>query len=45
MPDAADSLKLDPRYAVRVANGDVSWWTDKDGRYGINLLGAVDVKP
>lgn len=45
LPDAADSLRLDPRYAVRVANRDVPWWTDPNGRYGINLLGTIEVLP
>ncbi len=45
LPDAASSLRLDPRYAVRVANRDVPWWTDPAGRYGINLLSVVEVAP
>jgi len=43
LPDAAESLRYDPRYAIRVANRDVPWWTDGDGGYGINVLGAVMV--
>lgn len=43
MPDADPSLRLDPRYAVRVANRDVMWWTDADGHYGINILGTCEV--
>lgn len=43
LPDAAASLRLDPRYAVRVANRDVPWWTNTDGHYGINLLGVIEV--
>lgn len=45
MPDAYPSLHLDPRYAVRVANRDVPWWTDANGRYGVNLLGEVRITP
>jgi hypothetical protein len=43
MPDASPSLHLDPRYAVRVANRDVAWWTDAEGRYGINVLGTLQI--
>jgi hypothetical protein len=45
LPDAAGSLRLDPRYAIRVANRDVPWWTDPGGHYGINLLGVIEVVP
>jgi len=43
MPDPADTLRYDPRYAVRVANGGTRWWTDGLGRYGANILGSVRV--
>jgi len=43
LPDAAESLHRDPRYAVRVANRDAPWWTDMRGQYGINVLGVVEV--
>jgi len=43
LPDPYDTIRLDPRYAVRFANGDVPWWTDADGRYGVNLLGELKV--
>ncbi len=45
LPDAAESLRRDPRYAVRVANRDAPWWTDVRGQYGINVLGVVEVVP
>ena len=45
LPDAAGSLRRDPRYAVRAANRDVPWWTDVRGQYGINLLGVIEVVP
>jgi len=45
MPDAQPTLRLDSRYAVRVANRDVPWWTDSDGRYGINVLGTLEILP
>ena len=43
LPDAAESLRLDPRYAIRVANRDVPWWTDAEGHYGLNILGTITV--
>ncbi len=43
LPDEAESLQNDARYAVRVANRDVPWWTTADGEYGINLLGAIEI--
>ena len=45
LPDSAESLGRDPRYAIRVANRDVPWWTDPHGQYGINLLGVIEVVP
>ena len=45
LPDAADSLRLDPRYAVRVANREVPWWLDRHGKYGINVLRTLRVGP
>lgn len=41
LPDAAPSLRHDPRYAIRLANRDTTWWTDEEGRYGANILGLV----
>jgi hypothetical protein len=43
MPDATLPLRLDPRYAVNVANRDAVWWTDTEGRYGINVLGTLEI--
>jgi hypothetical protein len=45
LPDAAESLRMDPRYAVRLANGNVLWWRDRQDRYGINVFGALTVVP
>jgi hypothetical protein len=42
-PDPHDSIRMNPRYAVRLANRDVQWWTDDKGEYGINLVGLVEV--
>ncbi len=41
LPDPSNRLRLDPRYAIRVANRDLPWWTDSRGRYGINILGTI----
>ena len=41
MPDSNEGIRKDPRYAVRVANGDVPWWTNGNGEYGVNLLGTI----
>jgi len=43
MPDAYDSLCMDPRYAIRFANRDVPWWVDIDGRYGVNIIGIIEI--
>lgn len=43
MPDAYERIRKDPRYALRVANGDVPWWRDGAGQYGVNVLGSVRV--
>lgn len=44
MPDASERLRDDGRYAVRVANRDVPWWTKPSGAFGVNILGAVTVR-
>lgn len=44
LPDAATSLRPDPRYAIRLANRDTTWWTDAAGRYGANVLGLLSVR-
>ncbi len=43
LPDASESIHDDARYAVRVANRDVPWWTASDGTDGINLLGPISI--
>lgn len=43
LPDAAATIAGDARYAVRVANGDVPWWTADSGSYGVNIVGWLDV--
>ena len=44
MPDPAETLREDARYAVRAANRDVPWWAP-GGRCGVNILGPVTVLP
>lgn len=41
MPDGAERLKYDPRYAIRCANGDVGWQIVDQGRMGINVLSPL----
>lgn len=43
IPDGSDRLKQDARYAIRCANGDVEWWVSEDGKYGVNILGTVEL--
>ena len=45
LPDVSERLKYNPRYAVRCANGDVDWWVSKDGKYGVNVLTTIQIKP
>lgn len=45
LPDSAEVLKNDARYAIRVANRDVPWWTDGAGPQGVNILGTILVTP
>gem|GEM_PF-3081965 len=40
LPDAGDSLRHHPAYAVRLANGDALWWTGPAKRCGANLIGG-----
>jgi hypothetical protein len=43
LPDAQPSIQHDPRYAVRLANRDAPWAVSADGRYGVNVLGEMEV--
>jgi len=49
LPDPAEAIGWDPRFAVRVANRDTLWWTkksaDQKDRYGINILGSMTIVP
>ena len=44
LPDNAKTMHKDARYAIRLANRDVPWWTGKDNSYGINIIGDIAVK-
>ena len=43
LPDPKDAIRLDPQFAVRLANRDTSWWTSVDGQYGANILHTIRV--
>jgi hypothetical protein len=43
MPDAHEGLHLNSKYSIRLANGNVAWWTDSQSRYGINVIGQVEI--
>ena len=43
MPDGLESLQLDSRYAIRVSNRDLPWWTGDDYTYGVNILGVTQI--
>jgi hypothetical protein len=43
LPDVKRTIRMDPQFAVRVANRDSGWWTSEDGRYGVNILHAIQV--
>jgi len=44
LPDNAKTIHKDARYAIRLANRDVPWWTGEDNSYGINIVGDITVK-
>lgn len=43
MPDAHISIENDSRFAIRVANRGVPWWTTADGKFGVNIIGTVSM--
>lgn len=45
LPDGSASLRQRAAYAIRLANRDVPWWTLDHDRYGINVLGEIEVLP
>ena len=44
MPDKHESLQKNERYAIRVANSDIPWWTGPQASYGVNIIGDIAVK-
>jgi len=45
LPDPKPAIRLDPQFAVRLANRDTHWWTSVDGQYGVNILHTIQVAP
>jgi hypothetical protein len=43
LPDPKPAIRLDPQFAVRLANRDTNWWTSVDGQYGVNILHTIQV--
>ena len=43
IPDGAERLKYNNRYAIRCANGDTEWWNSSDKKYGINILTTLKI--
>ena len=43
LPDPKGSIRLDPQYAIRLANRDTPWWVNLNGQYGINVLYTIQV--
>jgi hypothetical protein len=43
LPDPKPTIRLDPQFAVRLANRDTPWWTSVDGQYGVNILHTLRV--
>lgn len=42
--DASERLMYDSRYAIRCANGNITWTVADNGRYGINVLTEIEVE-
>jgi len=43
LPDPKPAIRLDPQFAVRLANRDAPWWTNVNSQYGINMLYTIQV--
>ena len=43
LPDRKPTIRLDPQFAVRLANRDTDWWTSADEQYGVNILHTIQV--
>ena len=44
LPDPAPTLRMNPAYAIRLANRDTVWWRSLDGRRGANVFGLLQVE-
>jgi hypothetical protein len=42
IPDGAEHLMFNYRYAIRCANNDVEWWVSPDKKYGVNILTTIN---
>jgi hypothetical protein len=43
IPDGSEKLRLNARYALGCANGNIEWWISPDNKYGVNILTSVKV--
>jgi len=44
LPDSADQLKYNNRYAIRCANGNMEWKVSDDKKYGINIISTIFIR-
>ena len=44
MPDNAKTIHKDSRYAIKLANRDVPWWTASGNSYGVNIIGDITIQ-
>lgn len=44
MPNDSNQLRYNARYAIRCANGNVTWWISKEHKYGVNLLTTINIQ-
>jgi len=43
LPDEDASLRYNHEYAIRLANGDMEYWTGSTGRYLVNVVGSIRI--
>lgn len=43
IPDGSEHLKYNNRYAIRCANGDITWMISEDQKYGINVITDMSI--
>ncbi|NSL88303.1 DUF4832 domain-containing protein [Chitinophaga sp. Mgbs1] len=44
LPDGTPVLKYNSAYALRCANGNITWFTDEQQQYGINILTEMTIR-